>query len=120
MNFRTISLMGLLVLILGLTFWPAGKSAVGQMPVPPDFSYEETKPLPPVTFSHKFHVTDKKLQCGDCHINPKIFDMKKLSASPKMTMVTLNEGKFCGTCHNGGKSFETKDPKNCVKCHVKK
>lgn len=91
-----------------------------EIPVPPDFSYEETKPLGPVPFSHKFHVTEKKLQCPECHIKPKIFEMKKLAASPKMKMANLNEGEFCGACHNGKRSFSTKDAKSCARCHVKK
>jgi c(7)-type cytochrome triheme protein len=29
----------------------------------------------------------------------------------------LTKGSFCGKCHNGEKSFDVKDTKNCVKCH---
>src|SRR3990172_11648738 len=87
-----------------------------QVPVPPDFSYEETKPLGAVPFSHKFHVTEKKLQCPDCHT--KVFQMKKMAASKDMTMAKLNAGEFCGKCHNGKKAFATKEAKDCAKCHV--
>ena len=41
--------------------------------------------------------------------------MKKGAA--KMTMAAMNEGKFCGTCHNGKKAFSVKAPADCVKCH---
>jgi c(7)-type cytochrome triheme protein len=34
-------------------------------------------------------------------------------------MKDINEGKFCGTCHNGTKAFSSKDPANCAKCHQK-
>ena len=88
-----------------------------QVPVPKDFSYEETRPLDPVLFSHKFYVTEKKLQCPECHT--KVFQMKKQAASAQMTMKTLNTEEFCGTCHNGKKAFSTKEAKDCVKCHVK-
>jgi c(7)-type cytochrome triheme protein len=109
------------VLVLAIVgFWLVSSPVTGQVPIPPDFSYEETKPLDPVPFSHKFHVSEKKLQCPECHIKPKIFEMKKLVASPKMKMANLNEGEFCGTCHNGKRSFATKDAKNCARCHVKK
>jgi len=46
--------------------------------------------------------------------------MKKLAASPDMTMAKLNEGQFCGACHNGTRAFPTKDMKACTRCHVKK
>ncbi len=67
-----------------------------------------------VTFDGKAHA-DKGLKCNDCHT--KIFKMKKGSSA--MTMAALNEGKFCGECHNGTKAFKTNDPKNCSKCHKK-
>ena len=89
-----------------------------QIPIPGDFSYQETKPLPPVPFSHDVHVTQKKLQCQECHIKP--FGMKKLAASPEMTMAKLNAGEYCGACHNGTGVFATKEFQSCAKCHVKK
>ena len=67
-----------------------------------------------VIFSGKVHA-DKGLKCADCH--PAIFKMKK--GADAMTMKDINEGKFCGTCHNGTKAFSSKDPANCAKCHPK-
>lgn len=66
-----------------------------------------------VVFDGKVHA-DKGLKCNDCHT--KIFPMKK---GAKMTMKEMNEGKFCGECHNGTKAFATKDAANCGKCHKK-
>jgi c(7)-type cytochrome triheme protein len=37
--------------------------------------------------------------------------------SYKMEMGKITKGDFCGKCHNGGKSFDVKDAKNCDKCH---
>ncbi len=65
-----------------------------------------------VVFDGKTHA-DKGLKCGDCHT--KIFPMKK----GKLTMAAMNEGKECGTCHNGTKAFDVKDKANCGKCHKK-
>jgi c(7)-type cytochrome triheme protein len=118
MNFRVFAFAGAFLTLVAIGLWPGGQYAVGQMPIPKDFAFEETKPMPPVTFSHKFHVTEKKLQCPACHT--KIFQMKKGTASPKMNMAKLNEGQFCGACHNGTKAFSTKDAKSCAKCHAKK
>lgn len=64
-----------------------------------------------VVFDGKKHA-DKGLKCNDCH--PSIFQMKK--GTVKMTMKEMNEGKYCGTCHNGTKAFATTE---CAKCHMK-
>ncbi len=64
----------------------------------------------------KVHA-DKGAKCADCHTKPKLFEMKK--GKNKMTMKDMNEGKFCGACHDGKKSFSTKTPADCAKCHKK-
>ena len=112
-----ITITGLTTFFL-LGLWSGEHKTFAQ--VPPDFTYEDTKPSAPVVFSHKVHSAEKKMQCPDCHAKPKLFEMKKFQASPKMNMANINEGQFCGGCHDGTKSFAAKDPKNCGKCHVKK
>ena len=42
--------------------------------------------------------------------------MKK--GGDKMTMAAMNEGKFCGTCHDGNKAFSVKVQSDCAKCHT--
>jgi c(7)-type cytochrome triheme protein len=37
----------------------------------------------------------------------------------KYTMKEMEEGKACGTCHNGEKAFGVKDKEGCGKCHKK-
>ena len=69
-----------------------------------------------VTFSGKTHA-DKGLKCAECHSKPKLFEMKK--GGDKMTMAAMNEGKYCGTCHDGKKAFSVKAADGCVKCHKK-
>lgn len=112
-----ITLAGLIMFSL-LSLWAGKQQAFAQ--VPPDILLEDTKPQPPVTFSHKSHATEKKIQCPDCHMNPKLFEMKKGAAKGKMKMAALNKGESCGSCHNGTKAFATKEAKDCAKCHVKK
>jgi osmotically-inducible protein OsmY len=41
--------------------------------------------------------------------------MKK--GGDKMNMAAMNEGKFCGTCHDGKKAFSVKAASDCGKCH---
>jgi len=67
----------------------------------------------PVVFSHEFHVKSRGLKCTGCHY--QVFQMTQ--GSYKMDMEKLTKGAFCGKCHNGEKSFDVKDGKNCVKCH---
>jgi c(7)-type cytochrome triheme protein len=68
-----------------------------------------------VTFDHKLHG-EKGQKCLNCHGKTKPFK-NKVGTSPDMTMKAYNEGKACGTCHNGKVSFSTKEMDNCMKCH---
>lgn len=68
-----------------------------------------------VVFDGKVHA-DKGLKCADCH-QSGLFKMKK--GADVITMKDINEGKFCGACHNGTKAFSAKDAANCAKCHKK-
>lgn len=84
------------------------------MAVPSGSTVEFASSMGKVTFSGKAHA-DKGLQCADCHSKPKLFEMKK--GGDKITMAAINEGKFCGTCHDGKKAFSAKGAASCVKCH---
>jgi len=68
-----------------------------------------------VVFDGKTHA-DKGNKCADCH-QSGIFKMKK--GADAITMKDINEGKFCGSCHNGTKAFKSSDAANCAKCHKK-
>ena len=78
-----------------------------------DISFKPKNALP-VVFSHDKHVSDKGLKCTGCHY--QIFQMEK-GSSYKMDMNKITKGDFCGKCHNGQKSFDVKDEKNCTRCH---
>ena len=84
--------------------------------VAPGKVVEFDSPNGKVTFNGKAHA-DKGLKCADCHVKPKLFEMKK--SGDKMTMAAMNEGKSCGACHDGTKAFSVKAPADCVKCHKK-
>ena len=108
-----------LLLLLGVLIAPGPLQAA--MKPPKDFAMTETKDKPHVIFSHEKHVKDQGLKCSNCHT--KIFQMKKGKTEKKMgaiTMAAMEEGKFCGACHNGDKAFTVKDENNCVKCHSEK
>jgi len=73
-------------------------------------------PMGKVTFDAKVHA-DKGAKCADCHTKPKLFAMKK--GTDKLTMKDMNDGKFCGACHDGKAAFSVKAPADCAKCHKK-
>ncbi len=84
------------------------------MAVPPGKTAEFASARGNVTFDGKTHA-DKGLKCADCHSKPKLFEMKK--GGDKMPMAAMNDGKFCGACHDGKKAFSVKAAADCVKCH---
>jgi c(7)-type cytochrome triheme protein len=80
--------------------------------VPPGTDLQWKLPMGTVTFSGQIHA-DKGYQCMDCH--QETFQQKY--GADKMTMAGMNEGKWCGKCHNGKTAFSTQDPANCLTCH---
>ena len=80
-----------------------------------DIEFPVVKDEGKVVFSHEIHTEKQAMKCNTCH--PAIFKMKK--GGDAINMAAINDGKFCGTCHNGDKSFSAKDPANCGKCHQK-
>ena len=87
------SLQVFLTLIITVVFAGSGLS------VPPGKTIDYAGGISgKVIFDGKIHG-DKGLKCTDCH--PKVFLMKK---STKITMVEMNDGKYCGVCHNGQKA----------------
>ncbi len=68
---------------------------------------------PAAVFPHWIHRI--RYKCYACH--PALFEMK--AGANKVSMDAMQEGKFCGACHNGKiawpVTFET-----CNRCHVAK
>jgi c(7)-type cytochrome triheme protein len=81
------------------------------MAVQRDFSLNPAvKGLPDIIFSHRKHTVWNG--CEVCH--PDIFAGVKKGAT-KYSMLDINEGKYCGTCHRSV-AFPLQD---CQRCHVK-
>ncbi len=103
------------ILVLALAVVVTFALAMTAFAVPAGKTVEfEGKGAGKVVFDGKVHA-DKGLKCADCH--PAVFKMKK--GADTITMKDINEGKFCGHCHNGTKAFSAKDAANCGKCHKK-
>lgn len=62
----------------------------------------------PARFDHTAHAN--RSRCSECH--PKIFLM--LAGSVHITMRDINNGLYCGACHNGRQAFSSDD---CARCH---
>lgn len=88
-----------------------------QVKIPPDFTFEKGKESPgSVTFSHEKHKAEVE-KCTECHV--KVFKMKR-GQSGTITLAALQEGKFCGGCHDGKKQIAGTvvfPIEACDKCH---
>ena len=80
-------------------------------------------PLKSVLFSHKIHVEDLEMDCDTCHDD--IFEMVPSTGEKnkgrvffegKYCMKALNEGKYCGSCHDGSTAFSADS--QCARCHI--
>ena len=117
---RSATLAVACLLLVSVT--PAHSRAQSKPKIPPPFAIEqkatneEGSPSPgKVTFDHSKHI-EKGQKCLNCHGKDKPFKTK-IGTSPDLTMKAYNEGKACGTCHNGKVAFSTKEVNNCLKCH---
>jgi c(7)-type cytochrome triheme protein len=73
------------------------------------------KPVRAVIFEHALHL-DKDLSCDDCH--PQLFAKKNGEAEKtgNFTMESLDQGKYCGACHDGRRAFSVNT--RCTWCHI--
>lgn len=117
---RSATLALACLLLVSLT--PSRSFAQPKSKVPPPFTFEQKikdeagNPSPgQVTFDHSAHLA-KGQKCLNCHGKDKPFKTM-IGTSPNLTMKAYNEGKACGTCHNGKVAFSTKEMGNCLKCH---
>ena len=62
-----------------------------------------------VTFSHANHI--EIFGCGECH--PDLFKAKR--GVNRMTMEEMENGQFCGACHDGDTAFSVAE--DCESCH---
>lgn len=66
-----------------------------------------------VVFDGTTHA-DKGLGCDTCHVSGEFYTRKD---STPMNMNAIKKDRYCGSCHNGKKAFDTKDSKTCKRCH---
>lgn len=107
MKIQSIPVAFLLVVFAGSVF-----------AVPPGMTVEyEGGGLGKVIFNGKIHAAEG-FKCPDCHT--KLFKQKR--GSNPITMSAINNGEFCGACHNektvSPKGVQVFGPsKHCGRCH---
>ena len=69
-----------------------------------------TEEIPPALFPHFLHRMQFK--CYVCH--DAVIVMK--AGANEISMDAIQEGKFCGTCHNGKVAFQSTF-ESCPRCH---
>lgn len=63
----------------------------------------------PAPFNHDLHTTIYN-SCKECH--PKLFLMS--GGTSRITMNDIDNGSYCGACHNGDSAFPSSE---CSRCH---
>ncbi|UCF19039.1 MAG: hypothetical protein JSU87_14075 [Gemmatimonadota bacterium] len=76
--------------------------------LPRDSAAGSEEDFPPSIFAHWQHRI--RYLCSDCH--PSLFTMKR--GANKITMRAIQQGEFCGDCHNGRQAFGVIQ---CLRCH---
>lgn len=65
----------------------------------------------PSKFNHEAHT--RLFNCKECH--PGVFLMS--AGAARVTMKDIDNGAYCGACHDGKKAFASSE---CAKCHKMK
>lgn len=69
-----------------------------------------TEDVPPAIFPHFLHRMQFK-----CHVCHDAIVVMKAGANP-ITMDAIQDGKYCGACHNGKTAFQSTF-EACPRCH---
>lgn len=71
----------------------------------------EAADMAPVIFPHWFHRV--RFRCKVCHSQSELGFEMRVGANP-LNMQRLQEGEYCGACHNGDIAWGLE---NCELCH---
>lgn len=104
------ALAALLAIVLAALPAPPAWAAPGDVVIPRKDEETSEEFMAPSIFPHWVHRINYR--CDACH--DRLFEMK-LGAS-EITMELMNQGKSCGTCHNGETAFAV-DFDGCHRCH---
>lgn len=111
---RCLAAAAVVMAALALVTAAAAQSKMPKLPGPYEFRQTGDSPGK-VTFNHASHVDESAPSCTSCH--PKAFSILKAGTTADgqpITHAAMEQGKSCGACHNGKKSFGFDD---CTLCH---
>lgn len=114
MKIKNLIFITAIISLVSLSLYLFPSSTLARM-MPGSITYNGTGDLGPVTFSHGIHMSYGKT-CEDCH--SQVFKKKIGAAQKKMTMKTMEAGKYCGSCHDGENAFSVSEPTECDTCHM--
>jgi len=101
--------------MLAIVAWTvAAQSRLPQLPQPYTLAQSGDSPGK-VTFNHTSHVSESKPSCTGCH--PTVFKILRAGTAADGKAIThdaMKQGKACGACHDGKKTFGIDD---CTMCH---
>lgn len=100
-----------MAIILSLSTQVVAESAPGDIVFKRAGNDESELVFPPSIFPHWKHRINYR--CDACH--DSLFEMK--SGSTTVTMDLMDQGKVCGTCHNGNQAFAV-TLGSCSRCHL--
>ncbi|MCA9550670.1 MAG: Ni/Fe-hydrogenase cytochrome b subunit [Myxococcales bacterium] len=88
-----------------------------RLPAPFTFPHED-ETVGPVTFDHRTHAELKPANCATCHDGRwSLVERGKLLVDLELVHDgVLDEGKLCGSCHDGKTAFDLKE--DCESCHA--
>jgi len=71
-----------------------------------------------VVFSHEMHVDGLGFSCDSCHDGT--FEVRTNAAKEKgdFKMAVIQDGEYCGKCHDGNTAFSSGDFASCGTCHA--
>lgn len=83
--------------------------------LPPDIVFADSADSPDaVVFSHATHAAFVDNRCLTCH--PRPFSI--LGRHEPVRHATMEEGRSCGTCHNGTDASAVDEAEACETCHT--
>jgi hypothetical protein len=126
MNIRSLSLLFVLLLVLGLAFWRGASAAEQPAAAPVDqcLKCHEDEGAGKL-FKNDIH-NSKKISCADCHGgNSKVDDAKAAKAPQsgfRAKMARQEVPQFCAGCHSNGKfmtSYDANLPTNQIALYAR-
>ena len=79
-----------------------------------DIYYEQ--PVKGVIFSHAVHVDENGFDCETCHDDMFEMEAQAAEANHDFVMTEMEDGGYCGACHDGDMAFAVTTA--CATCHI--